>query len=114
MVSTPTGTRREPLAPALLTARNAVALSFALNGLVFASLVSRLPDLRERLELSNGGLGTLLLRAAHHEAANLVVLPFYLVQLVGQLVEQQAGDLLPALHRRVHRPHRLVHVPPDR
>ena len=72
MVSTPTVTRREPLAPALLTARNAVALSFALNGLVFASLVSRLPDLRERLELSNGGLGTLLLAIS---CGSLLALP---------------------------------------
>jgi len=72
VVSTPTVTRREPLAPALLTARNAVALSFALNGLVFASLVSRLPDLRERLELSNGGLGTLLLAIS---CGSLLALP---------------------------------------
>ncbi len=72
MVSTPTVMRREPLAPALLTARNAVALSFALNGLVFASLVSRLPDLRERLELSNGGLGTLLLAIS---CGSLLALP---------------------------------------
>ncbi len=45
----------------VLQARNAVAAAFILNGLVFASLFSRVPDLRERLELSNGQLGLLLL-----------------------------------------------------
>ena len=56
----------------LQRARNAVALTFALNGLVFASLVSRLPDVRERLALSNGSLGLLLLAVA---AGSLVALP---------------------------------------
>ncbi|HEY3528700.1 MAG TPA: MFS transporter [Nocardioides sp.] len=41
--------------------RNAVALVFALNGFCFATLASRVPDLRESLDLSNGALGTLLL-----------------------------------------------------
>jgi MFS family permease len=42
-------------------ARNAVATVFILNGLLFATLFSRVPDIRERLELSNGRLGLLLL-----------------------------------------------------
>jgi fucose permease len=42
-------------------ARNAVALVFALNGFCFATLASRVPDLRESLDLSNGALGALLL-----------------------------------------------------
>ena len=42
-------------------ARVAVALVFALNGLVFASWVSRLPAVREALSLSPGQLGLLLL-----------------------------------------------------
>ena len=42
-------------------ARVAVALVFALNGLVFASWVSRLPAVREALDLSTGQLGLLLL-----------------------------------------------------
>ena len=46
------------------SARNAVALVFALNGLCFATLASRVPDLRESLDLSNGALGTLLLSVA--------------------------------------------------
>ena len=46
------------------TARNAVAAVFALNGLCFATLASRVPDLRASLGLSNGALGTLLLSVA--------------------------------------------------
>ena len=45
-------------------ARVAVALVFALNGLVFASWVSRLPAVREALGLSTGQLGLLLLCAS--------------------------------------------------
>lgn len=71
-MSTATDVRRSPLAPDLLAARNAVAASFALNGLAFASLVSRLPDLRSRLDLSNGSLGVLLLAIS---AGSLLALP---------------------------------------
>ena len=45
----------------VILARNAVATVFILNGLNFATLFSRVPDLRERLDLSNGALGLLLL-----------------------------------------------------
>ena len=48
----------------VLPARNAVALAFALNGLCFSSLVSRVPDLRADLGLDNGALGLLLLAIA--------------------------------------------------
>lgn len=47
-----------------MTARNAVALVFALNGFCFATLASRVPDLRQSLHLSNGALGALLLSVA--------------------------------------------------
>jgi MFS family permease len=47
-----------------IRARNAVALVFALNGLCFATLASRVPDLRGSLDLSNGALGALLLCVA--------------------------------------------------
>jgi MFS family permease len=47
-----------------IAARNAVYLSFALNGLCFATLASRYPDLRGSLGLSNGSLGLLLLAIA--------------------------------------------------
>ena len=50
--------------PTVLAARNAVALAFALNGLCFATLVSRVPDLRADLGLDNGELGLLLLAIA--------------------------------------------------
>ncbi|HWJ81359.1 MAG TPA: MFS transporter [Nocardioides sp.] len=42
-------------------ARTAVAVVFALNGLSFACLVARLPDVRSDLGLTNGRLGLLLL-----------------------------------------------------
>jgi hypothetical protein len=48
----------------VLAARNAVVLVFAVNGFLFASLASRIPDLRGGLSLSNGGLGLLLLTIA--------------------------------------------------
>ncbi|HET7068434.1 MAG TPA: MFS transporter [Nocardioides sp.] len=53
----------DPAAPAV-AARNAVALVFALNGFCFATLASRVPDLRGSLDLSNGALGALLLSVA--------------------------------------------------
>jgi len=49
-----------------------VVLAFALNGLLFASLVSRIPDLRSGLSLSNGSLGLLLLTIA---AGSVIALP---------------------------------------
>ena len=56
-----------PLADAgttLRAARNAVMISFALNGFAFATWVSRIPETRHSLDLSNGALGLLLLAAA--------------------------------------------------
>jgi MFS family permease len=53
-----------PAAAATNTARNAVACVFALNGFCFATLASRIPDLRASLNLSNGALGVLLLTVA--------------------------------------------------
>jgi len=45
----------------VIAARNAVAISFFLNGATFATWVARLPEIRHRLDLSNGQLGTVLL-----------------------------------------------------
>ena len=45
-------------------ARNAVGLTFFLNGLVFASWVSRIPEVRSSFELTNGQLGLVLLSIA--------------------------------------------------
>lgn len=58
--------------PPVTAARNAVALTFALNGLCFATLVSRIPDLRSGLGLDNGSLGLLLLAIA---AGSVLALP---------------------------------------
>jgi MFS family permease len=51
-------------APSLLRTRTSVALSFALNGFLFATLVSRFPDVRSDLGLSNSALGLLLIASS--------------------------------------------------
>jgi MFS family permease len=56
----------------LLRTRNAVAAAFALNGFCFATLVTRLPDLRSGLHLHNGSLGLLLLAIS---AGSIVAMP---------------------------------------
>lgn len=58
--------------PTVTAARTAVGLSFALNGLLFATLVSRIPAVREHLALGNGELGLLLLAIA---AGSVLTLP---------------------------------------
>ena len=50
--------------PTLTAARNAVGLTFFLNGLVFASWVSRIPEVRASFDLTNGQLGLVLLAIA--------------------------------------------------
>ncbi|MEO9325521.1 MFS transporter [Nocardioides sp. C4-1] len=49
-----------------------VGVAFAANGLLYAGLVSRVPDLRADLDLGNGGLGLLLLAIA---IGSLLALP---------------------------------------
>ncbi len=49
------------MTPQPFRARNAVMVSFALNGLGFASWASRIPEVRSSLSLSNGELGMMLL-----------------------------------------------------
>lgn len=58
--------------PTLTAARNAVGLTFFLNGLVFASWVSRIPEVRESFDLTNGQLGLVLLAIA---VGSVVALP---------------------------------------
>lgn len=58
--------------PCVFAARNAVAVSFVLNGFCFATWASRIPQVRTDLELSNGALGVLLLCIA---AGSLLALP---------------------------------------
>jgi fucose permease len=48
----------------VVSARNAVALSFFLNGSCFATWVARLPEIRHRLDLTNGEIGLVLLAAS--------------------------------------------------
>jgi MFS family permease len=55
----------------LVAARRAVAVVFVLNGFCFASWVSRIPDVREGFDLSNGALGLLLLVIAAGSVAAL-------------------------------------------
>jgi MFS family permease len=57
-------TRDRPLAtgdPSLVRTRNAVFAVFALNGLAFATWISRIPAIRDELDLTAGQLGLLLL-----------------------------------------------------
>lgn len=56
----------------VLRARDAVAWAFVLNGLCFASWVSRIPQARSTFDLSNGELGLLLLAIT---AGSVVALP---------------------------------------
>ena len=57
-------TGERPLAtgdPSLVRTRNAVFAVFALNGLAFANWISRIPAIRDELDLTAGQLGLLLL-----------------------------------------------------
>lgn len=56
----------------MIRSRNAVMVTFALNGFCFASWVSRIPETRSGLDLSNGALGSLLLTMA---IGSLLTLP---------------------------------------
>jgi len=75
--------------------RNAVALVFGLNGLTYATLVSRVPDLRERLVLDNRRLGLLLLAIA---VGSVLALPLSgpLVARLGTRLVVRAGTVLAA------------------
>jgi predicted MFS family arabinose efflux permease len=55
-----------------LTARTAVGWTFFLNGVLFASWISRIPEARDELRLDNGELGLLLLSIA---AGSVLALP---------------------------------------
>lgn len=65
-------TRDARASPESVRARNAVFVVFAVNGLLLASLFSRLPDVRAGLDLDNSSLGLLLLSTA---AGSLLALP---------------------------------------
>ena len=74
-----TGWCAGPMTP-LLAARNAVGATFFLNGLLFATWVSRIPEARDSLRLDNGALGLLLLAIA---AGSMAAMP-----ITGALVER--------------------------
>lgn len=77
-------------------ARDAVAVAFVLNGFCFAALVTRFPEVRETLGLSNGDLGLLLLVIA---AGSILALPSSgrLIEWVGAAAVVRAGAVLVAL-----------------
>lgn len=60
------------MSPTLPSSKRAVAAAFVLNGVLMASLISRIPDLRAELDLDNGALGLLLLAIA---AGSILSLP---------------------------------------
>ncbi|MBZ5736595.1 MFS transporter [Nocardioides mangrovi] len=64
----------------LLRTRNAVALSFALNGFCFATMACRLPDIRSGLGLDNASIGLLLLAIS---IGSVIALP-----LSGRLIDR--------------------------
>lgn len=76
-------------------ARNAVAAAFVLNGFCFASLVTRFPDVRAALRLSNGELGVLLLAIA---VGSILALPSSgrLIERWGAATVVRAGAALVA------------------
>jgi fucose permease len=80
----------------VLAARNAVVVAFVLNGFLFASLVSRIPDLRAGLSLDNGSLGLLLLAIA---VGSILGLPSSgaLIRLAGAGAVVRAGTVCAAL-----------------
>ncbi len=77
-------------------ARDAVAIVFILNGLCFATWVSRIPQVRSELGLSNGQLGLLLLAIA---AGSVLSLPTTggLINRFGTVGVVRAGVSLAAL-----------------
>ncbi|HEU5037128.1 MAG TPA: MFS transporter [Nocardioides sp.] len=82
--------------PSLLHTRNAVAASFALNGFCFATLVSRLPDIRSELDLDNAALGLLLLAIS---IGSVVALPLSgrLIDRLGATAVTRLGAVLVAV-----------------
>ena len=81
--------------PSLIQTRNAVAFSFALNGFCFATMVSRLPDIRSGLELDNGSLGLLLLAIS---IGSVIALPLSgrLIDRIGATSVTRLGAILVA------------------
>lgn len=81
--------------PDVLPARNAVAAVFVANGFVFASWMSRIPAVRDHLDLSPGGLGLLLLSLSIGSLAGLPAAG-WLVQQFGARSVVAAGSFVVA------------------
>jgi len=77
-------------------ARNAVVVAFALNGLAFASFISRTPAIADALDLSTAQLGLLLLCLSIGAVAGLP-LSGPLVQRIGPAASVLAGTLTSTL-----------------
>ena len=73
-----------------------MATSFALNGAIFSTVVSRLPDVREGLGIDNGALGLLVLAMA---AGSMIGLPLSgrLTDLIGAANVVRAGTVMCAV-----------------
>src|SRR5690606_37320335 len=84
------GNRRIP------AARVSVALGFMLSGVAFASWVVRIPDVQQRLALSEGALGLVLLAVAF---GGLAAMPLsgYLIARLGSRTVARAAALTLAL-----------------
>lgn len=76
----------------ILAARNAVGLAFFLNGFLFASWISRIPETRQDLGLTNSQLGLLLLAIA---AGSVVAMPTSgtAIERFGTIRMTQAGGV---------------------
>lgn len=86
-----TATPPAPPARTTLAARNAVALTFFLNGLLFATWISRIPEARRSLGLDNGQLGLLLLAIAAGSLLSMPTSGALISRLGSTLVVRAAG-----------------------
>lgn len=80
-----------PPARGTLAARNAVAVTFFLNGLLFATWISRIPEARRSLGLDNGQLGLLLLAIAAGSLLSMPASGALISRLGSTLVVRGAG-----------------------
>lgn len=98
-------------AKALIGWRNAVFVTFVLSGVSIASWVSRLPAVRDTLELSTGSVGILILCMSIGSIVGLVAAPLLLARVgprlgiitcvatiaVGMLLVGVGGSLVPSV-----------------
>lgn len=88
---------RSPTSPAaVVRARNAVAVAFAVNGLAVSTWMARIPEVRDLLAIEPGQLGRLLLAIA---AGSIVALPTagLVISRIGAASTVAAGSVLTGL-----------------